>query len=119
MPSVRLKRFSMVVVLVITNTCARATTFTVDSTADDGDANPGDGLCATATSGCTLRAAVEEADDPTVSPDTIVLPAGTYVTGGLQIRDAITIIGAGADSSIIDGGGSPGVIHVERLAPGN
>lgn len=33
--------------------------FTVNSTADSHDANPGDGLCADAASHCTLRAAVE------------------------------------------------------------
>jgi CSLREA domain-containing protein len=39
-----------------------AATFTVDSTADDSDASPGDGACVTALGECTLRAAIEEAN---------------------------------------------------------
>ena len=42
-------------------TAAGATTFTVDSTADDSDANL-NGTCATAGAVCTLRAAIEEAN---------------------------------------------------------
>jgi len=34
--------------------------FTVDSTVDAVDANPGDGLCATEAGECTLRAAIQE-----------------------------------------------------------
>ena len=37
-------------------------TFTVNSTADAVDATLGDGICATATGICTLRAAVQEAN---------------------------------------------------------
>ncbi|MBO9680545.1 MAG: IPTL-CTERM sorting domain-containing protein [Acidovorax sp.] len=49
---------------------AHAATFTVNSSADDGDANPGDGLCATAAATCTLRAAIQEANH-WGGPDTI------------------------------------------------
>ncbi|MEM7139570.1 MAG: pentapeptide repeat-containing protein [Actinomycetota bacterium] len=38
------------------------TVFTVDTAVDAPDANPGDGLCATAGGGCTLRAAIMEAN---------------------------------------------------------
>ena len=41
---------------------AHATTFTVDDDADEVDATPGDGMCATASATCTLRAAVMEAN---------------------------------------------------------
>lgn len=41
---------------------AEAATFVVDSTLDGVDATPGDGLCLTASSACTLRAAVMEAN---------------------------------------------------------
>lgn len=37
-------------------------TFTVDDTGNLGDANPGDGVCATSGSDCTLRAAIEESN---------------------------------------------------------
>lgn len=41
---------------------AYASTFTITSTADDADANPGNGLCATGGGVCTLRAAIEESN---------------------------------------------------------
>ncbi len=43
---------------------AQGQTFTVNSTRDLSDANPGDGICQTSTAGeCTLRAAIEEANN--------------------------------------------------------
>lgn len=44
------------------NTYAVGQTFIVDSTNDDGDAIPGDGLCASPLAECTLRAAIMEAN---------------------------------------------------------
>ena len=41
---------------------ARAATFSVDSTADAPDVNPGDGICADSAGRCTLRAAIMEAN---------------------------------------------------------
>lgn len=57
--------------------------FQVDSVADTPDARPGDGRCADALFRCTLRAAVDEANDQALSgADSIVgLPAGRYVVG--------------------------------------
>jgi CSLREA domain-containing protein len=82
-----------------------AATFTVNSTADDVDAAPGNGVCATATGVCTLRAAIQETNARS-GADTIVLPAGTYTltrlpgagsdtaaTGDLDISDTLTIQG--------------------------
>lgn len=92
-----------------------AATFTVNSTADAVDANPGDGICATVGGECTLRAAVMEAN-ALLGPDVIILPLGIYVlaipgsgenaaaTGDLDITDDLTITGGGADRTIIDGG---------------
>lgn len=40
----------------------QAATFSVDSTGDGPDANPGDGNCATASATCTLRAGIQEAN---------------------------------------------------------
>src|SRR3990172_500707 len=57
---------------------ALAATFTVNSTADAVDIIPGDGICASALDGFTLRAAIQEAN-ASAGADTIVLPAGTYV----------------------------------------
>ena len=41
---------------------AAAASFTVNSSGDAGDANAGNGVCATAGNFCTLRAAIREAN---------------------------------------------------------
>src|SRR5262245_15221377 len=95
---------------------ALAATFTVDSTADQVDAKPGDGKCATAVGTCTLRAAIQEANEG--GGGTINLNPGTYTlaiapngalplaaTGDLDVYGALTIAGGGAATTIIDGGG--------------
>jgi len=94
---------------------ALAATFTVSSTLDEPDASPGDGQCRSApSSACTLRAAVMEANGQGGS-HTITLPAGTFkltiaganedggATGDLDILANLTIQGAGAGSTIVDG----------------
>ncbi len=48
------------VVALCAATVVHAATFTVDSTGDASDANPGNGTCATAGAVCTLRAAIQE-----------------------------------------------------------
>jgi CSLREA domain-containing protein len=95
---------------------ANAATFTVDSPADKVDAKPGDGKCATDLGTCTLRAAIQEANEQ--GGGTINLNAGTYVlsipndnalplaaTGDLDVYGELTITGGGADRTIVDGGG--------------
>ena len=99
-------------------------TFTVNSTADAVDFAPGDGICETANGNgvCTLRAAVQETNG-LPGADTIQLPAGTYTltlpgidttaaAGDLDILDDLTIIGVGADQTIIDGNQLDRVIHI-------
>lgn len=54
---------------------ASAATFTVDGTGDGADANPGNGICATAGGVCTLRAAIQEANSLSGS-DTIAFDIG-------------------------------------------
>ena len=78
------------------------TDFTVDSTGDQADTIPGDGVCQTAGSTCTLRAAIQEANnngDPTHT-DTI---DATSVTGQIvlgsalpSLNQSVTITGPGA-----------------------
>jgi CSLREA domain-containing protein len=89
--------------------------FTVNSTADALDASVGDGVCSTVAGACTLRAAIQEAN-ANPGADEIQLPPGTYelgiaplnqndvTTGDLDITDSLTITGAGASSTIVDGG---------------
>jgi len=98
---------------------AHATGFTVDSTADAVDVSPGDGVCATAGSQCTLRAAIQEAN-ALAGADTIGVPAGTYVltigggeedaasSGDLDVTSDVTLTGAGAQGTTIDANGLGG-----------
>lgn len=99
---------------------ARAATFTVGSTADD---DSGAGACATSADLCTLRTAVEKAN-ASAGPDTIELPAGTFVlskpgadedgsaTGDLDVAESLTIAGAGSGTTFIDGGALDRVFDV-------
>jgi len=95
-----------------------AVAFVVNSPAEVHDAHPGDGICETATGNhiCTLRAAVEEAN-ALAGVDTITLQANvTYLlsmtetvdlsTADLVLTDSVTIVGAGPNSTIIDGNGA-------------
>jgi CSLREA domain-containing protein len=102
---------------------ARAAVFTVNSTADEVDASPGNGACATADGACTLRAAIQEAN-ALAGNDMIVLPAGVFrltlvgagedaaATGDLDILQSVDVSGAGPDATIIDGLGADRVFHV-------
>lgn len=103
---------------LLTTSATHAMTFTVNSTADVPDVNPGNGVCETAPGNgtCTLRGAIQEAN-ALAGADTIVLqPNVTYtlsrigaddtaLNGDLDILDSVTIIGAGPGSTIIDGNG--------------
>ena len=113
---------------------AAMATFTVNSTVDSVDAFPGDGTCADSLGRCTLRAAIMEANASS-GPNTINVPAGTYTLtlgpsddefnfdgaedsfGDLDIlNNDLTIIGAGAASTIIDGGAIDRVFDVNNFS---
>jgi hypothetical protein len=103
---------------------AMLSAFIVDSPLDLPDANPGDGIAATASGETTLRAAVQEAN-ATAGPDTITVPGGlielslqgpadhTAASGDLEIGDDLVISGAGLDETIIDASQIDTVFHVE------
>jgi CSLREA domain-containing protein len=105
-----------------------AATFAVNDTADDVDAAPGNGLCATAGGTCTLRAAVMETN-ALAGADVVTLPAGVYgllltgsgedagLTGDLDVADALEVNGAGADATVVDGLGADRVFHVVGATP--
>lgn len=110
---------TMFSVLAIPAGTVQAASLAVNSTVDRADANPGDGVCQTATAGqCTLRAAIQEANS-LPGADTITIPAGVYAleiptvnddldgTGDFDIHSSMTIVGAGAGMTIIDGGVPP------------
>jgi len=94
---------------------ALATTFVVTKTTDTND-----GVC---DADCSLREAIIAAN-ANPGADFIQVPAGTYTltipgagedagaTGDLDITDAVTISGAGASTTIIDGGGLDRVFHI-------
>ena len=111
-----MKRSSQLLVLAIALAPAlpaAAADFTVDSTADAVDDFPGDGLCATSSNTCTLRAAVMEANE-SAGPDAILVPAGTFALtipatatvtaaeGDLDVTDDLTVTGAGTAETTID-----------------
>jgi CSLREA domain-containing protein len=89
-------------------------TYVVNGNGDAVDANPGDGVCQTATPGvCTLRAAVEEAN--ATSGAVIGVPAITITLtlGHLQISRDTSIRGAGMTRTVVSGGGVSRVLVVE------
>ncbi len=81
---------------------------------------------------CALREAIQSANTDTAvdacpagsGADTVIVPAGTYtltipgayedgnLTGDLDILDDVTIQGAGAESTIVDGNSLDRVLHV-------
>jgi CSLREA domain-containing protein len=114
----------MLVCSAILPIIAEAATFTVNSTIDDVDETPGDGVCATTVdSVCTLRGAIQEAN-ALVGADTIKVKAGLYMltiagasenagaTGDLDITDDLTITGTGAKNTFINGGKLDRVFHI-------
>jgi len=100
--------------------------FVVDTTSDGVDASPGDLICATGGGACTLRAAIQEANAH-AGADRIVLPAGTFTlsitgtgenaaaTGDLDVTDvsgALTLVGAGAEQTILSAGSVDRAFHL-------
>lgn len=104
--------FAIIFALILTTvSAAQAATLTVNTIADAHDPNPGDGICGDSIEGCSLRAAIEEAnelpgeDDIQFSsvfkapnpPNKIVLRFGE-----LSIRSIMTISGPGARQLKVD-----------------
>jgi CSLREA domain-containing protein len=112
---------------LLLSSASGAATFVVDTFPDEVDAAPGDGVCATALGGCTLRAAIMEAN-ALLGPDTVLIPAGTFpierpwplaedegalgAAGDLDIWDDLTLVGAGSSETEIGPGTSD---HYERI----
>jgi len=114
--------------LLLTTPVSRPADFQVgaagDALKDLPDANPGDGVCASADGVCTLRAAVEEAA-ASATPKVIALGNGLYVLDyvdgfprGLQFNGDIVLIGNGPDKTRIHGprhGANGGSLRLENL----
>ena len=103
-------------------------TYQVDSTLDEPDADPGNGACASTPSDhCTLRAAIMESNAVT-GTTTILVPAGIYtltrvaydntaLRGDLDLIHDVTIQGAGAGLTIVDGNGAVTADRVFEVLP--
>ena len=115
---------------------AQAEVFTVTTADDLVDANVGDGVCLTASNNCSLRAAIQESN-AWPGRDTIELPVGLYkltiddppspaqpgrgtvedntaANGDLDIRDHLSINGAGSDHVAIDGSAKTRVFDITQ-----
>jgi CSLREA domain-containing protein len=97
--------------------------YTVDSTEDSVDANPGDTFCGDAQGKCTLRAAIQEANSFPIQ-HVITLPAGKYqlLLGELIISENISIVGVGqgtdpTQNTIIDGKNASRIFNVSDGTP--
>tara|TARA_R110002072_G_scaffold303142_1_gene495766 strand:- start:11081 stop:12331 length:1251 start_codon:yes stop_codon:yes gene_type:complete len=103
---------------------AMLSAFIVDSPLDQPDANPGDGIAATASGKTTLRAAIQEAN-AAPGTDTILLPPGllelslqgstdhSAASGDLEITDDVVISGGGRDETFIDASQIDSAFHIQ------
>jgi CSLREA domain-containing protein len=124
--STLVRHISLIGLLLATG-CAVDTQYTVNTTGDFPDADPGDRVCAGSLNLCSLRAAIEETNThPPGERVRIVLPAGTYEVDGALVltHDNVTIRGDDRDTTTIRQVGSgarvltisdPGDIVVERV----
>ena len=99
-----------------------ATTIVVDSTVDSND--PAYRACTPAPEDCSLRGAITKANQDSAGSHTIQVPAGLYrltlagahendnATGDLDIRSSLTIVGAGAEATIIGANQLDRVVHM-------
>jgi hypothetical protein len=97
---------------------------TPGATADLPDINLGNGVCDAAGGVCTLRAAVQEANQ-TAMADTIHVPAGIYALtrfgpdeevaslGDLDLLESVDVLGAGPGVTIIDGNDSDRIFDLK------
>ncbi len=109
----------------------RAGPFTVNTTNDTVDVSPGNGTCADSTGACSLRAAIMETNAAATSA-VISVPAGKYYltrvsgteaahefedsTFDLDITSSITLNGSDTGKTVIIGGGSSRVFHVNAFS---
>jgi len=131
-PAIWLTAISAGMLLLAASAASAAVVFTVNSTSDGVDDNPGNGVCHTVDGTCTLRAAVMEANRAPNAGATIVLPASAdpYLlqifpagadgeeNGDLNLttpvsgNPVIVITGSGASSTVIDANGIDRVLYI-------
>jgi CSLREA domain-containing protein len=111
-------RILLIILLVIATSSAQAAIFLVTKTADTAD-----GIC---DADCSIREAIIAANS-NAGLDDVVLPASIYVltledptdsdgsasaSGDLDVTDDLSLVGSGADVTIIDGNGTSRVIDI-------
>jgi CSLREA domain-containing protein len=96
----------------------------VTSINDAVDISIGNGICGDGTGECTLRAAIQEINAFGDANNSITIPAGIYTlsltganendsaSGDLDCNQSVTITGANARTTIIDGNGTDRVFHL-------
>ena len=109
--------------LIMINRPAADVHILVVDTAIDSNA-PAYQACTIAANDCSLRGAISKANADTGNAYTIELPAGNYIltlsgagedsnaSGDLDIKNSLTIIGGGADYTIINGNQLDRVLHI-------
>ncbi len=124
-PSPHVFRLLTLLFLLAARRPARAAIYDVDRIDDDATKT----ACTGAVNDCTLRGAII-ASNTSMGADVINLPDGTYTlsiggtgednaaTGDLDIRDSLTITGAGQTTTIIDGAALDRVIQTDPIGGG-
>jgi len=88
-------------------TVVAAADFVVNTIADEGDSNPGDGICATDEGSCSLRAAVSEANLAPGEQSISLADWRFFLDAELGVGGDLTLTGLGAGNTMIaarDGG---------------
>lgn len=110
------------VALVFASSAFAAGSYVVNDSGDAPDADVSDGVCDTGlappTPQCTLRAAIQQANDPTTSPgpDTITFAAGVQPTALAPlptVTDAVTIDGGGNTTVTFDQAATGALLDIE------
>ena len=95
---------------------AAGQTFTVNSTADAPDSNIGNGICATASGECTLRAAMAEANTQ-LGPNTVAFNIPGSGVHTIQLNSALPTLYDETGGVLIDGYTQPGSsVNTDPLA---
>jgi len=98
---------------------AAAAVFQVDTTGQGADASPGNGICADAGGGCSIRAAVQEAN-ALGGPDEVRVPPGNYpiTQVHLQITSSLRLVGTGGARQTTLTAGAPSVNRILQITGG-
>jgi len=107
----------LVLLLLLIPRPASAAAFVVTTTGDGGDADLNDGICSAAGGGCTLRAAVEQANVlpgyDSITFNLSAYPATIAVGAQIVISGDLALTGPGASALTLSGGGLNRIFAIE------